>query len=554
MIVGRPKSTDERVTRGTSNPALQLRYGRKYRFRVRLMDQTGGGPDFNSPTSLLGPSPISTVMFSRWIKPLAPVLVGKTPSLKDEPGAENSAEVLSLEFKRPPMAYPAILYAGYPNAMEELKAQAEEISRLPKDPRYRNAVSEPNLPDPDVKMVEITVLVQTAPQDPLAEDGPYLKLYTTTRMLPTDLKASVKVALDWQDAPNIWEPPVTWNSAATSGPLLLPTERTLRLRVNALCREEPDADKPYFGAEDVRRGPQLVVPLRKNSAKEIDLFAVNDDSFTLNGLYLQPQLDTTSRVAEAIGLRSLGPKLKGLSGKRVVFACASSLLHLIGPDRGSLTFTSHADLALRWIVVIRLELKRDWTWDGFPLNGIQVKRDGKFILSVAPVQAINEDALAGIPDRSRSSIVIIDVVDPRPDAGQRANELNLKYDISTTFLGTTQPTSDPPLSLSIRLPSTTPPTQLCDLTSVGLAMSPYTHDETYSSTSPRQQILWLSFSTPPSDPSYTYFARVLHYAPDPLLTGPQPPSPKTTPPTPRSPSTQNQSASSSPSKAQTTTA
>ncbi|KAF2833499.1 hypothetical protein CC86DRAFT_10768 [Ophiobolus disseminans] len=515
LILGRPRDTRQTANRGSTDPALQLRYGRTYQFRVRLMDQTGGGPLLGSASSTLGPSPSPTVAFARWIKPLALVLVGQMPSLRDEPGADNSIQVQRFELKRPPLTYPAIVYTGYPNALEELKTQAEAIAQLPDDPTL--SVTEPNLPDPDADRVEITVLIQTAPQDPLAKDGPYMELYTTTRAFPSDVKASISFGVEWRDMADIRTPPVPWNAAATTGPLLLPTARTIRLRINALCRDEPNPDKPYFGADDVRRGPQLMIPLRKNPASEANLFVANPPSYTITGFFLQPQLDTTSRLAEAIGIRSIDTKLRALPGKRVVFACSSSLLHLVGPDRGSLSFTSHSDLALRWIVVIRLNLLRDWSWDGFPLDGVQVQRDGKFLVSVAPVQALNEDALSGLPDRSKSHIVIVDVIEPRLNAEGKPIEINLDYTVITTFSGLSAPTSDPPIALHIRLPVTTAPTQVPQLASVGLAMSPYVRDANYSSTSPRKKVLWLEFASPIGDDFTRYVARVLKSAPDPLL-------------------------------------
>jgi hypothetical protein len=145
------------------------------------------------------------------------------------------------------------------------------------------------------------------------------------------------------------------------GPLLLPRARAIRLRINALCRDDPTPENPYFGAEDVRRGPQITVPLRKNSVEEASLFANNALSHTISGFFLQPALETVSRLADAVGLRSKDTALHAPPGTRAVFACASSLLHVLGPDRASLSFASQSSIALQWIVVIRLTLQRDWS-------------------------------------------------------------------------------------------------------------------------------------------------------------------------------------------------
>lgn len=513
------------VHRGFVDPALQLRYGKSYQFRVRLMDHTGGGPGKDSTPSNLGASPNADVTFRRWIKPLTPILVGPMPSLREDHGAENVPEVAQLEFKRPMMTYPACVFAGYPNAVTELKKQAVDISKriatLPRD--SDEFVLEPTLPDVDVDRVEIAVLIQTVPQDPLAIDGPYLVLYTTTRQFPkNDFLGSVKVSIQYQDCSDIWHPPRPWKSTSTEGPILLPTARTIRLRVKALCRDEPNVDDPYFGQDDVRHGPELVIPLRKNSALETDLFAQNPPSYTMNGFFMQHDLDMTAKLAAALGLRnSKDTTLRARAGRRVVFACASSLLHVIGPDRGSLSFATQSDLALRWIVVIRLTLKRDWSWDGMPLDGIRVSSGDAGVLFFAPGHSVTEDALATTPDRSSSDIVIVDVIDPKPPEGQKPVEIHLQYKIEARFLTSVAPTSDAPLELSIRLPVATPPAQVPELASVGVAMSPYEHDEAYSTTTPRKKMLWVEFAAPLKDEQDRYFCRVLKYAPDPLLVPPQ---------------------------------
>jgi len=54
----------------------------------------------------------------------------------------------------------------------------------------------------------------------------------------------------------------------------------------------------------------------------------------------------------------------------------------------------------------------------------------------------------------------------------------------------------------------------------GYALSPYQRDEEYSETTVRQRYLWLEFEHPIKDPNDTYFARILSYAPDPLLSFP----------------------------------
>jgi hypothetical protein len=502
---------------GKTDPRLQLRYGREYQFRVRLMDHTGGGPSLSAPTGALGPSPVCSLKFQRWIKPLAPRIVGEIPSLQIEQGDETAVDF--IEVMRPLMFYPAVMYADYKHngrdATTELLSMADEINNSPSD---GTSVTEPGLPDPDVDQIEITVVVETLAQDPLGVDGDFMVLYTATRAFPADLHTPARVPLRWVPCDDVWDPDEGWLESKTH--LAIPLARTVKLRITALCSNKPTPETPYFGADDVRRGPDIVFPLRKNAIDEPDLFVSNAVSHPINGFFLQPSLDCTGQLAAALGLRSKGTTLLAKEGKRVVFACTSSIMHVIGPDLGSLTFTSQPSLALQWIIVVRLTLRRDWSWDGFPPDAISLTRGTKLITTFAPNRNVNHAAFAGHePDRSRTEICIIDVVDPKPAPGSLPTKLALQYKITSKFQGQTAIVDGPTTELAIDLPVTTPPRQTPQLASVGLAMSPYVHDDNYSSTSERSKMLWLEFAAPLEDPQDRYFCRVLKYGPDQLLMG-----------------------------------
>lgn len=60
--------------------------------------------------------------------------------------------------------------------------------------------------------------------------------------------------------------------------------------------------------------------------------------------------------------------------------------------------------------------------------------------------------------------------------------------------------------------------QTPQLASAGVALSSYAPTADYSATTPRQRALWLEFAEPVSDPDDIYFARVLSYTPDQMLT------------------------------------
>jgi hypothetical protein len=76
---------------------------------------------------------------------------------------------------------------------------------------------------------------------------------------------------------------------------------------------------------------------------------------------------------------------------------------------------------------------------------------------------------------------------------------------------------DAPLEASLRLPITTPPTQVPRLVAAGIALSPYRRPPDYSRTEPRRRVLWLELERPVDNPNDACFARLLRYAPDPLL-------------------------------------
>jgi hypothetical protein len=78
----------------------------------------------------------------------------------------------------------------------------------------------------------------------------------------------------------------------------------------------------------------------------------------------------------------------------------------------------------------------------------------------------------------------------------------------------------PPFEIS--LPITTPPTQMPRIASAGIALSPYRRNEKYSASEPRRRYLWIEFAEPIHDPQDTYFARVLAYAPDQLISNNEP--------------------------------
>jgi hypothetical protein len=133
--------------------------------------------------------------------------------------------------------HPAVTCTGF---------YADPIAMLLADlPSAKAEGREPGLPDPDVDRVQITVEVQTLAQDPAATDGDFMPLYQTTPAFPADTSQPLTLSFNWTDIKD-----ASTLVAPASGPLLLPTARTLRLRIAALCRDDPTL--AYFGAQDVR--------------------------------------------------------------------------------------------------------------------------------------------------------------------------------------------------------------------------------------------------------------------------------------------------------------
>jgi hypothetical protein len=496
------ESGDSIIT-GTA-PALALRYGQEYEFRVRLVDHTGGGPGLADAAANPAPQPVATQPFRRWLRPQPLRLLTPLPIVADPDNAPQLVKV-----KRPLLGYPAYGYAG--GNVQELLADMPAAKA-----EKRNV----GLPDPDVTAVEIRVDVA----DPAAPRG-LRRLYQTTRFFPDVATQSLQLDFDWQDHAD-----VTALSAPAQGPLPLPTARDLRISLLPLGH----AEENYFGAEDARRGPATQMSLRRESADETALWLPASPADQLRAIYLQPDpaVDTAvafaqkaaglalaapgnalGRLAAALDLQHDGNSLRGRDGQRVWFGCSPALRQVTDPAGASLSFSAVSDLAEIWLVALRLQLRRDWSWDG--LDHLRIERDGKAVGRLDPRRGVGTEARAGAP-HTHSDIVYIDALDPKPAKGQFPRERELHYRIVPVLRKTPQQ-ADAPLEISVRLPVTTPPAQVPRLASAGIALSPYQRSSDYSRTEPRRRLLWLEFAEPPADPHDGIFARVLASAPDPAL-------------------------------------
>jgi hypothetical protein len=100
--------------------------------------------------------------------------------------------------------------------------------------------------------------------------------------------------------------------------------------------------------------------------------------------------------------------------------------------------------------------------------------------------------------------------------------IEVSYALVPTFKPGHAGQRDPEEELSLSLPITTPPAQIPRIVSAGIALSPYQRNEKYSATGPRRRHLWIELAEPVKDPQDTFFARMLAYAPDQLISNNHP--------------------------------
>lgn len=498
------------------DPAVGLRYGDAYEFRVRLVDHTGGGPARHEDPVNPAPQPVAPLTFVRWVRPRPLIIDTSLPVVPDPAAAPDS-----ITIHRPRMGYPEYVFAG--------GSAADLLADLP----AAKAAGRPvGLPDPDVTAVQVAVSVAfPGSADTVGDD--YELLYTATRPFPAGATQPLTLALDWQDVAD-----ATTITDSGSGPLPVPTSRLIRLSVSALAA----ARTGYYGSDDVRQGRATRLAVTKYAADESHLLrAVLADP--VEGIFLQPDAPVTpavalaqqavgaglaapdnalGRLAAALNLAVTGTGLRANPGERVLFGCTPGVAHALGPDGGSIQFGSVNDITKVWIVALRLQLSRDWSWDG--LDYLSIRKGGVEIGQVEPRRTVAAEALAGAP-AGHSDIVFFDIFDPKPPPGQFPAELELDYAVHPVFRSA-PPETGPDLAFALHLPITTPPSQVPQLAAAGIALSPYTRDDAYSMTGPRQRVLWFEFAAPPASPHDSFYARVLAYAPDPVLTNMNPALPE----------------------------
>ncbi|MEP6712339.1 MAG: hypothetical protein ABJA37_07990, partial [Ferruginibacter sp.] len=553
---------------------VELLYGTKYDFRVRLADISGGGPTLDEHRKYGAPSPEGFCDFRRTVQPQAVRLENILPL--------NDAEYFTddtLVMKRPLLGYPSVLFTGrYPNAVADLIADSSSIlAEMQIDLTKARPIG---LADPDVEWVEVLVEVKALEMDMQLRHNPdshesYAKLYITQRPFPKDdFNGDCNIPVTYVDSPVL-----VFTDSQDLGTLglvaggdnidehadiILPTSRDIRITLRPIV-----VDKPEYYAQNSdlpRKGKPLSFITRKAGKNEKKLFKELPEVDTIRGIWLQPDTDTylkatlteifvennspvhtssmIERLADAIDktieVESKGLSLVGKQGTRIQFGACRAIRHNMAPDSTSITFSTKSDLLNHWVVPITLILNRDWTWDGAKPVSFEFYRQKKFVGAglteeernaiawedeevvgdIEMKQAINIQALSNA-DRSQTYLCFLDAVEPKPkDAAGFPEELMVKYRILPNFkslpAAVNVETDDMPV-LQLHLPITGKPAQVPKIVSAGIAQSKYVSDDVYSSTEPRRRFLWLEFEEPLQNKNDAYFIRMLAYSPDPLL-------------------------------------
>ncbi|UVF22238.1 hypothetical protein HPT29_026510 (plasmid) [Microvirga terrae] len=543
QLAGLPSSPTMLAPKGLG--LTPLKYGGNYDFRVRLADLTGGGPSPDAETPRSPRTVTGLCRFRRYVPP---------NRVHFAPPAELADNLLEFEIPRPRIGYPSALYTELPNAEALLLQDATAAGQ------ERQAT----VPDPDVAMLRIDVAVSSLEFDPENEPGggARWRLYSTMRSFPDDLDESLQLRVRFEDAADISLFPLPEDD----GDLLIPTARDVFITTTPLCRRDPafaapmlpdpllaevqdwallsrnDAKLEYFGNQAARLGGSVTFHVRRDSADETGLLTESPERL-VQALLLRPdpaEGTYLARIQAAAGRQTEAPeslaqrfarqlrldlrdnRFLGPAGRRLAIGCSAALRHVLSPEHASVAFASLAELTGQWIVAIPLRLDRDWTWDALQDSSFEVRRS----LDSGPEEVVGTIDLRrtlsghairpGQMDRASTDLLFLDGIDPKPLPGRPPAEIKASYRIIPRFKAASV-SDDDPFEIVLRLPIAAPPTQTPRLVSAGLALSPYLHDESYASTEPRLRRLWLEFAEPVLAPGDALFARVLAYAPDPML-------------------------------------
>lgn len=528
-------------------PAVRPRYGDTFEFRARLVDLTGGGPAVTDEEPAgKGGQPVSRRRLLRHVPPKRVRIdyVGRPPS---GTAPARPGRIDELTVRRPVLGYPEMVFAGATEAdVADVVARAAAAAAAGGNVNSGEAIG---IDDPAVDQLEVRVEVKAAPHD----DETFHLAYTKVLGFPPPAdplsapSAPLTVALNYVDVTSFADLHRTdVTVAGDRAEFPVPTGREVRLRLAAVCSDPQGA----FGDDAARTGLVADVRVRVEEGGSpwplpppADVLALADSGHALQAVLLHPSAtlapaaaaaDAAARLAGRLDVGASGITLAGRPGERVIVAGTEHVRHATSGDGGRLTLGSAGELWGHWLVGLRFTVERDWTWDGLgdpaeppsaaPVVTVLRRDDGGVESPVASFHlpaALSTDA-AAVPhdddERSRTHVVVIDAVpvtapaDPTKPPAPRPTGHTYRVVVPLRGGGS----ADLDLG-TLELPVAVPPTQVPRMVSAGLAESPYRHPDDYSSSEARTRFLWIEVEEPVSDPLDVLFARVLAYAPDPLL-------------------------------------
>jgi len=354
-----------------------------------------------------------------------------------------------------------------------------------------------------------------------------------------------------------------------NGPLILPTARKIRITLRAFCSK---ANTGYFGhkdfgfstpvkrdifkaVENLEAAPLLLEtpdPLLSIFFRpEISKTAQESRAAAARGEQNQTDVNIIDRLASLCGFNKNGLSILGKDNERIQFGCSNLIGHTLSPDHSSVTFSTIDDLSHKWISVIQLDLNRDWCWDMLEADSFEVFRQWKYRREDGIEFEEGDEEKVGVigltkglnwqnmtePDRLKTRLVFLDALIAKPgtaprgalqEPGKFPEIIDVRYRVSPSFNNpinfdaAAYSYAMQPYNLTNTLPITDPPTQVPEIVSVGLALSPADSEEQlfnnqYAETSEQIKYLWIEFAEPVENPDDGYFARLLAYAPDPAL-------------------------------------
>jgi hypothetical protein len=491
-----------------ADPAVKLLYGHTYDFRVRYADLTLGGP-LPDTVSDATDSGLTTINFKRFLPP---------KQLRASVTA-SAGTISSINLWRPILSYPEFAFTG-------LAVPADFAARAAAA-KAANGVF--GAADPDVNSVLVTVEARTPAHDntdPDTLDGPFRIIYNFEVPIPSasgDVFAdpppagdALTLQLQYVDTPRISAMAAPALSGSNVQAVPIPRARDVRIRVKPIAQHDhPDR---YFGNNAQASGLESHFDTRSNQGGvENQLFDPAEQPVDrARSLIFQPGDNIPQRLASELGLQVDGLTFSGPPGERLAFGCSAALRHTLSGDHSAVTFAALTELLNHWVVALRFTVNRDWTWDGLSTPAFTVSGDFNKQNGVVEIrQTVAQKATEGAVHREFTRVIYFDAVDPKPAPG--------KFPVAPFVTWTVKPVLDAglttadSLTIPMHLPKACQPAQVPVIASAGIALSAYEALPGYTDTKPRDRSLWIEFTEPVSDPADTYFARVLAYAPDPLL-------------------------------------